>query len=86
MGPLRLVAQDTWFSARRQGFDSPRGYESDECGFPSRALVLLPERGARFAFTVVSSARMTTPEMGQRIGQIPRPAGPWRTCRCTFSA
>ena len=24
--PLRLVAQDIWFSARGQGFDSPRGY------------------------------------------------------------
>ena len=53
MGPLRLVAQDTWFSARRQGFDSPRGYESDECGFPSRALVLLPERGTRFVFAPI---------------------------------
>ncbi len=53
MGPLRLVAQDTWFSARRQGFDSPRGYESDECGFPSRALDLLPERGTRFVFAPI---------------------------------
>ena len=25
-GPLRLVAQDIGFSAREQGFDSPRGY------------------------------------------------------------
>ena len=26
MRPLRLVAQDIGFSAREQGFDSPRGY------------------------------------------------------------
>ena len=25
-GPHRLVAQDIWFSAREQGFDSPWGY------------------------------------------------------------
>lgn len=25
-GPLRLVAQDVGFSVRKQGFDSPRGY------------------------------------------------------------